>query len=62
MSASDADVTIEPNPWPALWAMVIGFFMILVDTTIVSIATPAIRDGLKTDYNNAICWPTRCHC
>ncbi len=57
MSASDADVTTEPNPWPALWAMVIGFFMILVDTTIVSIATPAIRDGLKTDYNNAI-WVT----
>lgn len=45
------------KPWPALWAMVIGFFMILVDTTIVSIATPAIRDGLDTDYNSAI-WVT----
>ena len=48
---------VEPNPWPALWAMVIGFFMILVDTTIVSIATPAIREGLNTDYNNTI-WVT----
>jgi EmrB/QacA subfamily drug resistance transporter len=57
MSASDADVTTEPNPWPALWAMVIGFFMILVDTTIVSIATPAIRDALHTDYNSVI-WVT----
>ncbi|HEY1135707.1 MAG TPA: DHA2 family efflux MFS transporter permease subunit [Nocardioides sp.] len=45
------------NPWPALWAMVIGFFMILVDTTIVSVATPAIMTGLDTDVNNVI-WVT----
>lgn len=45
------------NPWPALWAMVIGFFMILVDSTIVSVATPAIRDALDTDYNTVI-WVT----
>lgn len=45
------------NAWPALWAMVIGFFMILVDSTIVSVATPAIRDDLGTDYNSVI-WVT----
>lgn len=45
------------NPWPALWAMVIGFFMILVDSTIVSVATPAIREDLDTDYNTVI-WVT----
>jgi len=56
MSSPDP-VSIEPSPWPALWALVIGFFMILVDTTIVSIATPAIRDALKTDYNSVI-WVT----
>jgi len=37
--------------------MVIGFFMILVDSTIVSVATPAIRDDLSTDYNSVI-WVT----
>ncbi|MCW2830115.1 MAG: transporter [Aeromicrobium sp.] len=45
------------KPWPALWAMVIGFFMILVDNTIVSVATPAIMRDLRTDYNNVI-WVT----
>lgn len=49
--------TAPANPWPALWAMVIGFFMILVDSTIVTIATPAIRESLNTDYNNVI-WVT----
>ena len=48
---------LPANPWPALWAMVIGFFMILVDSTIVSVATPAIRDALGTDYN-AVIWVT----
>lgn len=45
------------RPWPALWALVIGFFMILVDTTIVSIANPAIMAGLDADINQAI-WVT----
>ena len=45
------------RPWPALWAMVVGFFMILVDSTIVSVATPAIMDGLRADVNSVI-WVT----
>jgi len=65
--ATTPEVTPQPQhrgdlppgyrPWPALWAMVIGFFMILVDNTIVSVATPAIMEDLNTDYNNVI-WVT----
>jgi EmrB/QacA subfamily drug resistance transporter len=51
------DLPADYNPWPALWAMVIGFFMILVDNTIVSVATPVIKQELNTDYNSVI-WVT----
>ncbi len=34
------------NPWNALWAMMIGFFMILVDSTIVAVANPSIMEKL----------------
>lgn len=45
------------RPWPALWALCLGFFMILVDTTIVSVATPALMTGLNADIN-AVIWVT----
>ena len=45
------------RPWPALWSLVIGFFMILIDTTIVSVANPSIMAGLDTDIN-AVIWVT----
>ncbi|BCW46460.1 MFS transporter [Arthrobacter sp. StoSoilB5] len=45
------------KPWPALWSLVIGFFMILIDTTIVSVANPRIMEGLNTDINSVI-WVT----
>lgn len=49
----------EPaNPWNALWAMLVGFFMILVDSTIVAVANPAIMAALNiTDYD-VIIWVT----
>ena len=43
--------------WGALWAMVLGFFMILVDATIVSTAIPAITAGLDTDISGVL-WVT----
>lgn len=60
MTAVDAALPRTGPPsgsWPALWALVIGFFMILVDTTIVSVANPRIMQGLDTDINAAI-WVT----
>lgn len=47
----------EYRPWPALWALVLGFFMILIDTTIVSVANPTIMESLRTDINSVI-WVT----
>ena len=48
------------KPWPALWALVIGFFMILVDTTIVSVANPAIKEALDPSTTNLdnVMWVT----
>src|SRR6478609_1453822 len=51
------DPTGDRNPWFALWAMVIGFFMILIDSTIVSVATDSILVGLQTDLNSVV-WVT----
>ena len=45
------------NPWKALIALCLGFFMILVDTTIVSVATPAIIEDLGAEVN-AVIWVT----
>ncbi|MGZ6780286.1 MAG: MFS transporter, partial [Mycobacterium sp.] len=45
------------DPWRALWAMMVGFFMILVDATIVSVANPSIMDKLGAGYD-AVIWVT----
>ena len=45
------------RPWPALFALCLGFFMILVDTTIVTVATPAIISDLHADVNSVV-WVT----
>ncbi|MBI5160432.1 MAG: DHA2 family efflux MFS transporter permease subunit [Micrococcales bacterium] len=47
----------DVKPWPALWAIVVGFFMILVDTTIVAVANPTILQDLKTDVTSVL-WVT----
>jgi EmrB/QacA subfamily drug resistance transporter len=52
-----SDTPTAVSPWPALWALVLGFFMILIDTTIVSVANPSIMTGLNTDIN-AVIWVT----
>lgn len=44
----------DVNPWPALFALVIGFFMILVDLTIVTVATPTIMEKLDASVNQVV--------
>jgi EmrB/QacA subfamily drug resistance transporter len=55
--AASPDPARPVSAWPALWALVLGFFMILVDATIVSVATPAIMQDLGADVN-AVVWVT----
>jgi EmrB/QacA subfamily drug resistance transporter len=45
------------DPWNALWAMMVGFFMILVDSTIVAVANPSIMTALDVGYDTVI-WVT----
>ncbi|QIS22476.1 DHA2 family efflux MFS transporter permease subunit [Nocardia terpenica] len=47
----------QRNPWLALYALVVGFFMILLDMTIVAVANPAIMTDLHTDITKVI-WVT----
>lgn len=47
----------ESRPWPALFAMCLGFFMILVDMTIVTVATPNIMSSLGANENQVL-WVT----
>lgn len=48
---------LPANPWPSLAALVLGFFMILVDSTIVTVAMPAIMQGLHAGIG-AVVWVT----
>ncbi|WP_324291114.1 MFS transporter [Mycobacterium sp. Aquia_213] len=46
-----------PRPWAALWAMLTGYFMTLIDWTAVSVANPSIMTALHTDYDSVV-WVT----
>lgn len=50
-------MSAQRNPWLALYALVVGFFMILLDMTIVAVANPAIMNDLHADINKVI-WVT----
>jgi EmrB/QacA subfamily drug resistance transporter len=45
------------RPWGALWTMLLGYCMTLVDWTAVSVANPSIMAALHTDYA-AVIWVT----
>lgn len=45
---------VTTRPWVALLALCVGFFMILVDMTIVAVAQPQIMESLGTDVNGIV--------
>src|SRR6266480_7945574 len=46
--------TTNRNPWPVLLVTVLGFFMIMLDTTIVYVATPSILSGLHASLDSVL--------
>src|SRR6266566_3648025 len=46
--------TTNRNPWPVLLVTVLGFFMIMLDTTIVYVATPSILSGLHASLDEVL--------
>lgn len=50
-------MTTRHNPWLGLYALVVGFFMILLDMTIVAVANPTIMHDLNTDITKVV-WVT----
>jgi EmrB/QacA subfamily drug resistance transporter len=49
--------TIRSNPWVVLFVLLTGFFMILLDSTIVSVALPSIVDSLHSGLDEVL-WVT----
>src|SRR5947209_5309024 len=45
---------IVTNPWIILIVLALGFFMILLDTTIVNVAIPSIIDGLHASLDQVL--------
>ena len=51
-------LTQTASPWRALWVMLVGFFMILVDSTIVAVANPSIMAALRIADYDLVIWVT----
>src|SRR5437764_13760237 len=47
-------MTQTRNPWPILFVTVLGFFMIMLDTTIVYVATPSILSNLHASLDQIL--------
>src|SRR4051794_18260494 len=42
------------SPWTAMWALCACFFMIMLDSTIVTVAIPAMLTGLHANLNEVV--------
>ena len=51
---SAMETSRSTGPWAALWSMMVGFFVILVDSTIVAVAIPAISTAFNATYSQII--------
>ena len=45
---------IQTNPWIVLLVLTLGYFMILVDTTIVNVALPTMEKGLHAGFDQIL--------
>ena len=45
---------LRNNPWAVLVFLCLGFFMVLLDVTIVNIAIPSMIDGLKASLDQIL--------
>jgi EmrB/QacA subfamily drug resistance transporter len=55
----DTAVEASPQvkPWAAVWSMLIGFFMLMIDALIVAVANPTIQDKLSASLSDTM-WVT----
>ncbi len=53
-SPASSQAPAEKLPWGALFTLCIGFFMIMIDLTIVTVATPTLITKLHATPNQAI--------
>nr|WP_083661970.1 MFS transporter [Actinophytocola xanthii] len=42
------------GPWTAMWGLCACFFMIMLDSTVVTVAIPAMLDGLDANLNEVV--------
>jgi EmrB/QacA subfamily drug resistance transporter len=47
-------IKLRSNPWAVLTVLCLGFFMVLLDLTIVNIAIPSMVDGLKASLDQVL--------
>ena len=48
------NINMKFSPWLVLLSLCLGFFMILLDTTIVNIAIPDMSTGLKASLDDIL--------